>query len=88
MASLLLLEHFPVEILDHVLNYVPRESLANIRLASGLFERRATPFLYKQITLRNPAASAAKVTNITKRHSLACLVREFRFDVSICASVR
>ena len=83
MAETILLEKLPVEIIDHVLQNLPKDSLANLRLASRFFQERATPSLYRQFTLRYTVGSIAKARRIFNSPYLAGLVREFRFDTSI-----
>ena len=87
MAQPILFEDFPAEIIDHVLQYLPKDALASLRLASRVFQQRATPFLYRQFTLQYSVASAAKAREIMKRPDLARLVREYTFDVKPSAYV-
>ena len=88
MAQPILLEEFPAEIIDHILQYLPKDALASLRLASRVFQQQATPFLYRQLTLRYSDVSAAKSYEVMKRPDLARLVREYRLDVNRIAYVR
>ena len=87
MAPPILLEELPAEIIDYFLQYLPKDALASLRLASRVFQQRATPFLYRQFTLRYSDASASKVSEIMKRPDLARLVRQYTFDVNPSAYV-
>ena len=87
MAPPILLEDLPAEIIDHILQYLPKDALARLRLESRIFQQRALPFLYRQFTLRYSAASAAKAREIIKRPDLARLVREYRLNVNPSAWV-
>lgn len=88
MAIFFPLEKFPAEVIDHILQYLPKASLANLRLTSSIFRECAKYYLFRQLTLSNSTASAAKARYIIKNCSLAGLVREFSFDASFRARVR
>ena len=87
MAPPILLQEFPAEIIDHILQYLPKDALAGLRLQSRVFQQRATPFLYRQFTLRHSVASVVRAREIMKRPDLARLIREYRFDVNPSAWV-
>lgn len=82
------LEELPVELFHLILHYLPKDSLANLRLASRALQKRVTTCLYRQFTLRYTPASVAKAREIMKRPDLADLVREFRFDANPSQWVR
>ena len=87
MAPPKLLEEFPGEIIDHILQYLPKDTLAMLRLESRVFQERAPRFLYRQFTLRYSVTSAAKAREIIKRPEFAGLVREYRLEVNPSAWV-
>lgn len=82
------LEHLPVDLVHYVLQYLPKDSLANLRLASRALQGRATTFLYRKFTLRYSPASVAKAREIMNRPVLARLVREFQLDANPSEWVR
>ena len=77
------LESLPPEIINHVLQYLPKDALANVRRASKSFQEQAAPFLYRQFILRYSIASAAKARELINRPDLAGLVRDFRFEAPL-----
>ena len=87
MAHQISLNFLPAEILDHILGFLPKHSLANLRLASKFFQLRANHYLYHQLTLRNSTGSAARAKRIIKKHPLACMVRDFSFDAGLWVRV-
>lgn len=87
-STTMLFEDFPDVVIDRILRYLPKDTLASFRRSSKALQRRATPFLYRQFTLRYSTASAAKAREIIRRPDLARLVREYRFDANLPAWVR
>ena len=88
MAGPLLFEKFPTELIIHIIELLPKEALANLRVASKFFEGLATPVLYRQCILRYSIASAEKAWHIMNKPALANHVRDFRFEVTLPRWVR
>ena len=88
MADTIVLEELSAEIIDRFLQYLPKNALANLRLASRTLHHRATPFLFRQLTLRCSSTSAANAGEIVHRPYLVRLVRGFRFETTRSAWVR
>ncbi len=88
MVNPMSLEGLPTETLDHILSYIPKDSLTNLRLASKVLQQPIKRYLYRQLTLRHSTGSAAKAKKIIERHSLAGLVREFVLDARYPIPVR
>ena len=82
------LEDLPVEMINHVLQYLPKDALANVRVASKFFQEQASPLLYRQFILRYSIASVAKARELINRPDLAKHVRDFRFEATLRAWVR
>ena len=76
------LEKLPAEILNYVLDLLPKDALANLRLASRYYQRSAKPYLYRHLTLRWSTESAARAREITQEESLAPFVREVTLQAS------
>ena len=76
------LERLPAEMLDQIFQRLPKSDLASLRLVSRFLEERARVFLFRQLTLHDSNASAAKVSKIIRNDSLMGLVREFQFIAS------
>lgn len=76
MASLTSLQKLPAEILDDVLDLLPKKALANLRLASRYYQQRAKPYLYRYLRLHGSSRDAARAWKIIQQQSLAPLVRE------------
>ena len=87
MADPNLVEKLPAEIADNVLKYLPKDALANLRLASRSFQQQAKYYLYRQLTLRYSHRSAATAITVIRKYSLARLVRDFSFVASFSAWV-
>ena len=88
MVNPISLEGLPAETLDNILSYIPKDSLANLRLASRFLQQPTKRYLYRQLTLRHYTGSAAKAKKIIERHALAGLVREFVLDARYPIPVR
>ena len=83
MANPTSLEMLPAEILNYVLDLLPKDALANLRLTSRYYQQRAKPYLYRHLTLLESTESAAGVREIIKDDSLALLVRELSLYTSL-----
>lgn len=82
------LQTFPAETLDGILELLPKDALANLRLTSRFYDQRAKFYLFRQLTIRDSIASVARVSEIFKDYSLASLVREFSFKAQHPAATR
>ena len=82
------LKELPDDLTHQVLQYLPKDSLANLRLASRVLQEQATTCLYRRFTLRYTPASVAKAREVMNRPDLAQLVREFQFDANPSEWVR
>ena len=76
MANPTSLEGLPAEILNHILDLLPKDALVNLRLTSVHHQLRAKEYLYRHLNLYDSGGSAARVKEITQEESLASLVRD------------
>ena len=81
------MESLPTEIVNHCLSFLPKDSLRNLRLTSKYYCQQVTPYLFRQLTLRNCDESANRVNKFMKS-PFACLVHHICFDASLAAWVR
>ena len=88
MASPTTLSLFPIEVLNHILDLLPKDALANLRLASRHYKLPAEYYLFRHLTLRSSTRSAAMAREIIQQDSLAPFITKFSFYANFSARVR
>lgn len=88
MANPTSLEGLPAEILGHILDLLPEDALANLRLASKNCQQRAEIYLYRHLHLCESPRPAARAREIIQQRSLASLVREVTLWANSSAPLR